>query len=139
MYELQSMNPRNFITFLTFSRKQLREELVLWPYRAHHLYGPRTGDNNPQARGLSIAQTPRAGSWRCGCRIYAVTLKSIPIAVAFASITTAQWGLGICLTVLTARKGGMRSAVQRNHSHSEYRCALPQIVSDSPTRATRTP
>lgn len=39
-------------------------------------------------------------------RIYAVTLKNIPITIGFAVITASQLGLGICLVVFAAREGG---------------------------------
>lgn len=38
-------------------------------------------------------------------RIYAATMKNIPITIGFAVITVAQCVFGICMTILTARKG----------------------------------
>ena len=121
-------------------QKQMREEFVLWPFRVFHLHTPRTSCNNPQVGGLFIAQTLWVDSRRCGYRIYAVTLKNIPIAIGLALVTAAQCGLGIRTVVLSARGGGeIRSILQGNRSYSKHRHTLPQFCLRSPTATAYTP
>ncbi|KAF9789637.1 hypothetical protein BJ322DRAFT_1178256 [Thelephora terrestris] len=39
-------------------------------------------------------------------RIYAVTIKSIPITLVFLALTASQFALGVCMVTLGAREGG---------------------------------
>jgi hypothetical protein len=50
-------------------------------------------------------------SYKCRRRIYAVTMKNIPIAFGFTAITVTQCALGIYLTIHTASKGGKVSCL----------------------------
>jgi hypothetical protein len=57
-------------------------------------------------RILSDVQWFWVDSWiRCH-RIYAVTIKSIPITLVFVALTASQFALGVCMVTLGAREGG---------------------------------
>ena len=49
-------------------------------------------------------------------RIYAVTMKNIPITVGFAVIAAAQLAIGVCLVTFAAEGGSkVKLLIRRNH------------------------
>ena len=55
-----------------------------------------------------------------------MTFKNIPITIGFAVITASQLGLGICLVIFAARKGGAAEPLhQENDPH--LHCVAQQL------------
>lgn len=83
----------------------MRQNSVVLSPGVFPMHLPCTNGVDPQVRGFLIVQRTRVDS-RERRRIYAVTLKSIPIVLGFAGITASQLVLGIYTIVVAARSGG---------------------------------
>ena len=90
---------------------QVQQSVVCSDSCFGHMHIYRTDNSDPKVRrmfGRRVAQTLGRGesSSQDPNRIYAVTGKSRPIAVAFAVITTSQLALGIHHTSVVAAHPG---------------------------------
>lgn len=98
----------------------MRQDLLVSPPHVLRLYPPRTSGINPQVGSYLFLFD--------GCRnipenlffhrIYAVTMKNVPIVVCFAVITVSQFVLGVWMLVLAALRGGKGLAFETtSYSH----------------------
>ena len=94
------------IAFLTFSREQVRENRMVPPLHIRHLHCPRTSGVDHQVRGVSCCSAIVGTCPECSYRIYAVTMKNVPIAIGLGLITASQFALGLWLSIIAAREGG---------------------------------
>ena len=83
------------------------ETRMVPPLHVCYFYSPRANRDYAQVRTIFVVMWQFWVDSPEFCRrIYAVTMKNIPIALGFASITASQLALGVTMTILSARKGG---------------------------------
>ena len=96
----------DIITFLTFPSKQMREGCVVPPVHVRRLHPPCTGNVDAQVRNPLCRLGPPGLPGECCRRIYAVTMKNIPITIGFGILTISQVVFGIVGVIVAAREGG---------------------------------
>ena len=67
-------------------------------------------------------------------RIYAVSMKSVPIAIGFATITASQFAVGMYMTIITGREGG-----ETGFSHHKFYPHSERFLGDCPCVAIAPP
>lgn len=92
---------------------------MVFPRRVCHMHPPRTGCVDLKV-GNSIYHPAAAIPEGFFVRIYAVTIRNLPITIGFAAITTSQVVVGIWMTVLGSERSGVIPILNQNdHPHSE--------------------
>jgi len=76
------------------------------PPRFHPFYLPRTSGVDHQVGFLRQALSNSEPISENIHRLYAVTMKNLPIAIGFAIITASQLVVGTCLVVAVAKNKG---------------------------------
>ena len=84
--------------------KQMRQDRILLPSRVRYVHPPRTSGVDHQVELFRSFSGFELIPENAAQRIYAVTMKNVPIVVGFAIITAGQLAVGICLVTYAARR-----------------------------------
>jgi len=81
----------------------MRQNRILLPSRVRYVHPPCTSGVDHQVKLFRLFSSFELITENTVQRIYAVTMKNVPIVVGFAIITAGQLAVGICLVTYAAR------------------------------------